>query len=73
MLPSQDQEQEVTTGDNSSVSQDATQASGAAVKADTVETVTTENITGISPLWFILGAGVFGMLIPQPRFIRWLF
>lgn len=43
---------------------------GAKVTAEVVENVVTENNSGISPYWFIIGALVFGMLIPQPRFIK---
>lgn len=56
----------------SDTSQDAVQSAGANVKG-AVDTVVTENVTGISTYWFIIGALIFGMIIPQPRFIRWLF
>ena len=35
-----------------------------------VDAVNTSNITGISPLWFMIGALVLGMVIPQPKFIK---
>lgn len=50
-------------------SQDAIQARGANVEG-TVETVRTENITGIPVEWFIVGALIFGMIIPQPKILR---
>ena len=50
-------------------SQDAIQASGANVEG-TVETVRTENITGVPVEWFIIGALVFGLIIPQPKILR---
>ena len=53
-------------------SQDAVQAQGANVKGS-VETVHTENVEGISPYWFILGALAFGIIIPRPNFIKVLF
>ena len=53
-------------------SQDAVQAQGASVKG-AVESVHTENVTGISPYWFMAGALLFGIIIPQPRFIKLLF
>jgi uncharacterized protein YceK len=46
---------------------------GAKVTAERVEQVVTENNSGISPYWFILGALIFGMVIPQPKFIRAIF
>lgn len=52
--------------------QDAVQSAGANVKGS-VESVTTVNEDGIPVHWFIIGALVFGMIIPQPRLIRWLF
>lgn len=53
-------------------SQDAIQAKGANVEG-TVETVRTENITGVPVEWFIVGALVFGMIIPQPIILRNIF
>ena len=53
-------------------SQDAVQARGANVKGQ-VDKVYTENVTGISVEWFIIGALVFGMMIPQPRLLRAVF
>ena len=53
-------------------SQDALQASGASVKG-AVESVHTENVTGISPYWFIIGALAFGIMLPRPKFIKHLF
>lgn len=50
-------------------SQDAIQARGANVEG-TVETVRTENITGVPVEWFIIGALVFGLIIPQPKILR---
>jgi uncharacterized protein YcfL len=50
-------------------SQDAIQARGANVEG-TVETVRTENITGVPVEWFIIGALVFGLIIPQPKLLR---
>lgn len=48
-------------------------SSGAKVRADTVESVTTENYAGVPVAWFIAGALIFGLIMPQPRFIRWIF
>ena len=53
-------------------SQDAVQAKGANVKG-AVESVHTENVTGISPYWFIIGALAFGLILPRPTFIKQLF
>jgi len=53
-------------------SQDAVQAQGANVKG-AVESVHTENVTGISPYWFIIGALAFGLMLPRPKFIKLLF
>ena len=53
-------------------SQDAVQAQGASVKG-AVESVHTENVTGISPYWFIIGALAFGIMLPRPKFIKHLF
>ena len=58
------------TGDNAQVQQ-ATAGSTAA--AEQIENVTTNNEAGIPTHWFIIGALVFGMIIPQPKLIRWLF
>lgn len=60
----------VTTSTQST--QDAIQASGASVRGE-VDTVITDNTQGIPTYWFIIGSLIFGMIIPQPRFIRWLF
>lgn len=53
-------------------SQDAVQSRGANVKG-AVENVVTENVTGVSIQWFILGALIFGLIIPQPTFLRGIF
>ena len=50
-------------------SQDAVQSQGANVKG-AVENVLTENVTGVSIQWFILGALIFGLIIPQPTILR---
>jgi hypothetical protein len=64
----------VTTNESS---QEAQTATGAAVKSGKIDSVTSEvlNTTnnGIPIWWFIAGSLVFGMILPQPRFIRWLF
>lgn len=64
----------VTTNESS---QEAQTATGAAVKSDRIDSVTSEvlNTTnnGIPIWWFIVGSLVLGMILPQPRFIRWLF
>jgi len=57
-------------GDNAQVQQ---AESGSSAQAESIENVTTNNEAGIPTHWFILGALIFGMIIPQPRFIRWLF
>jgi hydrogenase maturation factor len=48
-------------------------SAGAKVNAERVDKVVTENNSGISPYWFIVGALVFGMIIPQPRIVRAIF
>lgn len=53
-------------------SQEAVQASGANVRENT-GTVHTENVTGISPYWFVVGALAFGIILPRPKFIKLLF
>ena len=53
-------------------SQDAVQSRGANVKG-AVENVLTENVTGVSIQWFILGALIFGLIIPQPTILRGIF
>jgi hypothetical protein len=53
-------------------SQDAIQAKGANVQGN-AESVYTENVTGISPYWFIVGALAFGIILPRPKFIKLLF
>ena len=53
-------------------SQDAVQSQGANVKG-AVESVVTENTTGIPVYWFIIGALIFGMVIPQPSFMKLIF
>ena len=58
------------TGDNAQVQQATAGSTGA---AENIEEITTINEDGIPTHWFIIGALVFGMIIPQPRFIRWLF
>jgi hypothetical protein len=52
--------------------QDAVQSDGANVRGE-VENVTTVNEDGIPVHWFIIGALIFGIIIPQPRVIKWLF
>lgn len=58
------------TGDNASVQQATAGSTGT---AERIEKITTVNEDGIPTHWFIVGALIFGMIIPQPRFIRWLF
>lgn len=48
------------------------QSQGASVEGS-VESVTTENHQGISTWMFIVGALIFGLIMPQPRFIKLLF
>ncbi len=64
----------VTTNESS---QEAQTATGAAVKSDRIDSVTSEvlNTTNndIPIWWFIVGSLTLGMILPQPRFIRWLF
>jgi len=66
--------QRADVGDNSSASvhQEQDKTSGSKIYGG-VDDAVTNNLTGISPLWFMAGCFVFGMLIPQPRFIRLLF
>ena len=58
-------------------SQEAQTATGAAVKSDKIDSVTSEVLSttnnGIPIWWFIIGSLALGMILPQPRFIRWLF
>ena len=53
-------------------SQDAVQSQGANVKG-AVESVVTENTTGVPALWFIIGGLLFGIMIPRPSIIRRIF
>ena len=53
-------------------SQDAVQSQGANVKGG-AENVLTENVTGVPVHWFIIGALIFGMIIPQPKFMKIIF
>lgn len=62
----------ITTGDNAQVEQTTSQA-GSNAQAQEIGEVTTVNEDGIPTHWFIIGALIFGMIIPQPRFIKWLF
>lgn len=57
-------------GDNANVQQATAGSTGS---AEQIESITTVNEDGIPTHWFIIGALIFGMIIPQPRFIRWLF
>lgn len=69
----QESTQEVNAQEATVVSsQDAIQAKGANVQGN-AENVHTENVTGISPYWFIIGALAFGIIIPRPSFIKALF
>ena len=69
------QTQDLGVGSNSKVesTQQQDQAKGAKVSAEVVDSILTDNSTGIPPYMFIIGGIVFGLIIPQPRFIRWLF
>tara|TARA_R110000851_G_scaffold57746_1_gene134464 strand:+ start:116 stop:388 length:273 start_codon:yes stop_codon:yes gene_type:complete len=77
----QTQDQDVTTGANSSIKQVQDQNAGSnKVEAELVESVTTINEQGVDVqmLVVILGSvGLFsifiGLLIPRPRFIKWFF
>lgn len=64
--------EQATVSTVTETTQDAVQSAGANVRGE-VENVTTVNEDGIPVHWFIIGALVFGMIIPQPRVIRWLF
>ena len=70
---------EVLTETNTITSTDSVQThdqstgSTIAAKAVDVDEVITNNVQGVPMYWFIIGALIFGMIIPQPRFIRWLF
>jgi hypothetical protein len=61
------------TSTDSVQTQDQSTGSTIAAKAVDVDEVITNNVQGIPMYWFIIGALIFGMIIPQPRFIRWLF
>lgn len=52
----------------------STSSSMQAEAVESMENTTVNTVEhGIPTHWFIVGALVFGMIIPQPRFIRWLF
>jgi hypothetical protein len=73
MLPKQTTE--VGTGAQqveSVVNQQADAAEGAKVQAEAVGDVTTKNVDGIPVWWFMVGCLVFGAIVPQPRFLRWI-
>jgi len=81
LLSSQGSDQvqsQAVTGDNVSQSTSATsrQESNQSQKSTStgdikeVGAISTENNDGISTWMFIIGALIFGMIIPQPRFIK---
>ena len=67
------QRNEIGDGSVATVNQTQDKANGAKVNASAVDEIVTNNTDGIPVYWFIVGALVFGMIIPQPRFVRWLF
>lgn len=75
---SQKVDQGVTAEEGSSVTTDnqtrqiANQVQGSTVEGAVDKVINTTN-TGISTVWFIIGALLFGMIIPRPFFIRWIF
>lgn len=74
-------EQTVSAGAHSKVTQDAVQTTGgSSARAESIDQVTTVNEQGIDvPMLLAILAGVcafslvIGLIIPQPRFVRWLF
>ena len=48
-------------------------AGGAKVDADAVDDIVTNYTDGIPIYWFLIGCLVLGMIIPQPRLVRWIF
>jgi len=64
--------QNSTITQQSTSTQDAYQVQGASVTGE-VQEVNTNNSTGMTEYWFIIGALVFGLIMPQPTFIRALF
>ena len=84
LLSSQGSDQvqsQAVTGDNVSQSTSATsrQESNQSQKSTStgdiskVDSILTENNDGISTWMFILGALIFGLIIPQPFFVKWMF
>lgn len=62
----------IDAGDNAKI---GSSASGSSVATDNIGSYesTVENTGGIPAHWFIIGGILFGIIIPQPRIIRWLF
>jgi len=65
-------EQKTEVGDNSSatVNQQQDKTQGAKVQTSSVEDVITNNTDGIPVYWFMIGALVAGIIIPQPKWMR---
>jgi hypothetical protein len=68
-----DSDVKITTETETVTIQEQDISSGAKVKADIVESITTENYAGIPVWWFMVGCLIFGLIMPQPFFIRWMF
>jgi hypothetical protein len=64
------QAEEVKDSSTKNVTGKATE--GARVQAEAVRDVTTKNVDGIPVWWFMVGCFLFGALIPQPRWLRWV-
>ena len=58
------------TGDNAKVQQ---AEAGSTAQAEKIGEVVTINEDGIPTHWFIISALVFGMIIPQPKFMKIIF
>lgn len=66
--------QTTEVGDNSSavVNQQQDRAAGAKVQATNVEEVVTNNVTGVNPLYALLGGLAIGVVIRQPYWARFI-
>lgn len=66
------QRTDIGDGSQATVNQQQDSASGAKVQAERIDDINTKNIEGVHIAWFIGGALLFGMVIPQPRIVRLL-
>ena len=58
--------------DASTKNVDGKSSEGARVTADAVRDITTKNVDGIPVWWFMIGCLVAGILIPTPRWFKWI-